>query len=408
MALPFLEDFGWKPLIMEINPDEQEGIKDPDLCRTVPDHIKTWQSDCLPLWLTKWIGLRNVGLRSFFHLARLGDRIIQQEKPQAVFFSTTMFPVMTLGRYWQRRHGIPYVLDFQDPWFKGVQKSENSGFKARLADWMAGILEPFALRLVAHVVSVSPAYPAMLQARYDWLGDQDFTVLPFGAAENDYDILRANPVRQHIFNPRGSRRHWVYVGACIPNMSFAVRAFFMALNELFKQKPAMRNELQIHFIGTSYAPKERAAKTVELLAAEFGLGDIISETTDRIPYFEALQCLLDAEALFIPGSNDSGYTASKLYPYILARKPLLAVFHAQSSVVKILKSTKAGTVVAFESGESVEAVSGRILTTNWLQTTNTEFPATDWKGFEPYTAREMTRRLCEVFDKTIAGKTPDE
>ena len=105
MALPYFAEFGWEPLILKINPDEQEGIKDPDLCRTVPEHIKTWQAGCLPLWLTKWTGLRNVGLRSFCHLARLGDRIIQTEKPQVVFFSTTMFPLMTLGRYWQRRHG---------------------------------------------------------------------------------------------------------------------------------------------------------------------------------------------------------------------------------------------------------------------------------------------------------------
>jgi hypothetical protein len=130
MALPYFAEFGWEPLILKINPDEQEGIKDPDLCRTVPEHIKTWQAGCLPLWLTKWTGLRNVGLRSFCHLARLGDRIIQTEKPQVVFFSTTMFPLMTLGRYWQRRHGIPYVLDFQDPWRrekKSEVRSQKSG-----------------------------------------------------------------------------------------------------------------------------------------------------------------------------------------------------------------------------------------------------------------------------------------
>ena len=501
MALAYFAEFGWEPLILKINPDEQEGIKDPELCRTVPDEVKTWQAGCLPLWLTKWTGLRNIGLRSFFHLAKKGNRIIQQEKPQAVFFSTTMFSVMTLGRYWQRRHGIPYVLDFQDPWFKGRQgaesreenaenrgqraevgsqktkmdpqfrhltqsphpqplshlmgeggvgippngaesgerRAENGGqssevksptsglrpptFKGKLADWVAGILEPYALRRAAHVVSVSPAYPVAFRARYSWLGEKDFTVLPFGAAETDFEHLHAAPVRQTIFNPRDGKQHWVYVGRGGRDMNFSVRSFFAALARVLEKQPTLRPQLMIHFIGTCYAPKERALKTVEPLALEYGLGDVVIESTDRIPYFEALQCLLDSDALFIPGSDDPSYTASKLYPYILAKKPLLAVFHEASSVVEILKKTKAGTVVAFKTGESVETISKRILESGWLPMTLQDdgrrttddgsrisnsrpptsdlrppVPATDWTAFAPYTAREMTRQLCQVFD----------
>jgi hypothetical protein len=168
-------------------------------------------------------------------------------------------------------------------------------------------------------------------------------------------------------------------------------------------QPELKSKLTVHFVGTSYAPKERATKTVEPLALEYGLSGVVSETTDRIPYFEALQCLLDADALFIPGSDDPGYTASKLYPYILAKKPLLAVFHEASSVVDILNKTKAGTVVAFKSGEGIEVISNRILTSGWLSSPISHLPSPDWTAFAPYTAREMTRRLCEVFDTAATG-----
>jgi len=281
--------------------------------------------------------------------------------------------------------------------------------KARLAARVAGILEPFALRRVAHVVSVSPAYVNMLRGHYFWLGENDFTVLPFGAAEADYEFLRASPMRQAVFDPHDGRQHWVYVGRGGGDMNFAVNSFFTALASTLKMQPELKSKLAVHFIGTSYAPKERAAKTIEPLAAECGLGDVVSETTDRIPYFEALQCLLDANALFVPGSDDAGYTASKIYPYILARKPLLAVFHEQSSVVEVLKNTRAGTVVSFKTGESCDAIAARILESSWLQTQLSAVngqrsvvspPATDWPAFAPYTAREMTRKLCQIFDKT--------
>jgi hypothetical protein len=184
-------------------------------------------------------------------------------------------------------------------------------------------------------------------------------------------------------------------------MATALRSLFRALNLAFASRPELRTRLRLHFIGTAYAPQGCGQKTVEPLAAEAGLGDIVSEITDRIPYFEALQCLLDAEALVVPGSDDPAYTASKIYPYILARKPLLAVFHEESSVVEILRKTRSGTVVGFQTGETVEAISRRIEATGWMADPAGRAPATDWAAFEPYTAREMTRRLCEVFDKAV-------
>ena len=42
------------------------------------------------------------------------------------------------------------------------------------------------------------------------------------------------------------------------------------------------------------------------------------------------------DALFMPGSDDPAYTASKIYPYLLTRKPLLAIFNAESPALAVL------------------------------------------------------------------------
>lgn len=409
MALPFFREFGWEPLVLKINPDEQEGIKDPLLCRTVPESVRAWQAGCVPLQFTKWAGVRNVGLRSYFSLAQLGRRIIRSEKPQLLFFSTTMFPLMTLGGHWQRRCGVPYVLDFQDPWRREngmASRKERGNFKSRMAERTAKFLEPLALRRVSRLVSVSPTYVSALSKRYSWLRETQFTVLPFGAAEKDYEVLRELRIKQEIFSKDG-KWHWVYAGAFIREMNLALRSFFGALVQAFEKEPVLRTRLKLHFIGTNYAPRERAVKAVEPIAREFGLVDIVEEITDRQPYFHTLQCLLDADALIVPGSDEPGYTASKIYPYILAKKPLLAIFREESSVVDVLTKTKGGTVVPFKSGEQAEAVAKRIFESGWLSsmlcTPESMVPPTDWSAFEPYTAREMTRRLCEVFDHATNG-----
>jgi len=401
MALPYFEACGWEPIILKIDPDEQQGTKDPMLCMTVPPSVRTFQAGCLPLALTSWCGVRSVGLRSHFHLAAAGSRIIRKLAPDVVFFSTTMFTVTTIGRHWQRKYGLPYVVDFQDPWV-ATENGHDFGKATRDRKYSASQalgrrLEPFTLRGAAHVVSVSPAYPTMLRQRYPWLREDRFTVLPFGAAERDFELLCRMPVTQTVFDPGDGKRHWVYVGRGGADMSLALRGLFKALRLQADAQPSLRDQLRVHFIGTDYAPSDRANKTVEPLAIEAGIARMVTEQTARLPYFEALQCLLDAEALVVPGSADPGYTASKLYPYVLARRPLLAIFHAESSVVDTLRRTEAGTVVTFSSGDTADGIAQRLAATGWL--THQSLPATNWREFEQFTAREMTGRLCKVFDR---------
>jgi hypothetical protein len=420
MSLLLFKEFGWEPTVLAVNPAQVEGFHDPLLAQTIPSDVRVVWAAALPAKWTRRFGVGNLAYRAGRYIKRAGEKLLEQEQFDLVFFSTTVFPIMAFGPIWQKKFGVPYVLDFQDPWRSDYYKTHaeqrppGGRLKYGFVQWRAGRLEPPAVRNAAHIICVSPEYPKMFQRRYPELRDDRFTTIPFGAAEADYELLRTNPVRQNIFDPRDGWHHWVYVGRGGADMGIALRSFFRALNVVLKAKPEFRNELQIHFVGTSYATKERATKTVEPLAVEAGLADMVSEQTDRIPYFEALQCLLDADALFIPGSNDPGYTASKLYPYILARKPLLAVFHEASSVVDILNKTKAGTVVTFRNGESVEDISERILKSGWLADQRSEIrgqrsivvpPATDWAAFAPYTAREMTRRLCDVFDKAANKNT---
>jgi hypothetical protein len=187
-------------------------------------------------------------------------------------------------------------------------------------------------------------------------------------------------------------------------MGFALRGFFGALRRAREQGLEATHNLRLHFVGTDYAPGAEAKKSIRPIAEEYGVADIVVEQPRRIPYFEALRCLLDADALIVPGSDDPGYTASKIYPYILAKKPLLAIFHEKSSVVQVLAATRAGTVVTFNEKDTSDSISttifGRWFCGGWKAN-----PSTKWSEFERYTAREMTIRLCKCFDEVISARS---
>jgi len=412
MSLPHFEEFGWRPTVLSVAPDYVEGVRDPLLGQTIPLSVNVIGTKALSARHTRRLGLGSLGLRALPYLRRAGIELIRLEKIDLVYFSTTVFPSMSLGPVWRRKSSVPYVLDFQDPWLSDYYDAPSASrppggkFKYGVSKRLAQVLEPRTMRQVSHVISVSPAYPDVLLARYSWLNPSQFTVLPFGAAEKDFERATELGVRQDAFDPNDGKRHFVYVGRGGGDMAKSLRILFTAIREKRKQKPEPFQNIRLHFIGTDYAPEGRATKTVEPIANECGVGDLVEETTGRVPYFEALKILTDSDGILLFGSDDPGYTASKLYPCILARKPILAIFHERSSVVDILRRCNAGRAITFQTGGIGQGLldeAGRQL--DWLLSLPDDYgPETNWSEFAPYTAREMTRRQCEIFDRCVSKR----
>lgn len=400
MALPYFREFGWEPVVLAVLPEFSENLRDDSLLATLPADVEVHRVRALRAGMSRPFGFGNFALRSLPYLRAKGNEILASRKFDLVFFSTSHFPVMPLGPYWRRRFGIPYVLDFQDPWLTDYYrdsglKPPGGSLKYGLWQMLARALEPRTVRDAAHIVVVSTAYPALFRERYADLNGKPFTVLPFAAAERDLEHAKALQFDHGVFDRRDGLTHWVYAGAAGAIMEKSMRAFFTAINSQVELDPGFAKRLRIHFVGTDYADGSRARKTVEPLANEYGLAEIVQETTDRLPFLTTLKLLLDADALLIFGSDDPSYTASKIFPYVMARKPLLVIVHEKSSAADIIREVQGGLVVTFNVQDSVDQIAKRIV--KRLPEFPDENPQTDWKAFEQYTAHRMTERLCEVF-----------
>jgi hypothetical protein len=118
-----------------------------------------------------------------------------------------------------------------------------------------------------------------------------------------------------------------------------------------------------------------------------------------------LALLQSSDVILAMGSDDATYSASKVYPCILAKRPLLAVLHENNLPAEVIRRCGAGSVITFSTGEAAAQIAMRIEPElrQLLDQPREAVPATDWAAFEPYTAREMTRRQCAVFDAAISG-----
>jgi hypothetical protein len=411
MSLPYLAEFGWEAHVLAVAPEQVEAGRDDDLLCTIPDTTPVTRVGAIPLRLTRRFGFGSLGLRAFRALDRAGARLLRQGAFDLVYFSTTIFAAMSLGLRWKRRLGIPYVLDMQDPWLSDYYAQNGvrpPGGRLRygFARWLARRSEPRAIRGAGHIICVSPAYPEMLRSRYPDVGADRFSVLPFGASQRDMEVVKERGVRQTIFDPTDGCLHWIYLGRGGADMAKALRGLFLALRSLRGEHPQLER-LRLHFVGTSYAGSGRAERTVQPLAQELGVGDLVTEQPERIPYLQGLALIQASDAVLVIGSDDPGYSASKVYPCILSRRPLLAILHEASLAGSVVTECRAGSVVPFASGQSPESLVERIRPElrQLLDRTPGAPVGTDWSAFARYSAREMTRRQCAVFDQ-VRGQWP--
>jgi hypothetical protein len=400
MLLPFFRDQGWEAEGLAVSPGQVASPQDPWLMEGLPTCVPVHTVEALGLaW--SWIpGFGTLGLRALRALDREGRRILAAGSFDLVYFSTTVFEVHLLGPRWKRRFGVPFVLDYQDPWVNDYYREHpevrppGGRMKYAITDTLHRWMEPRALRHCAGITAVSPDYPAQLARRYPGIALPRVLVEGFPGAGLDFARLPEPPPR--VID---GLLHWVYVGRGGRDMEPALRGIFRALKDHAPE--TLRTRLRLHFIGTSYAKVGRGEPSLAPLAAEYGLADQVEESPARIPYGEVLARLKQADALLVPGSDDPAYTASKIYPYLLARRPLLAVFHEASPVVPLLERVGGAVCVPFATGEEEGRLAARIAEA-WLQEDrHSQVRPLNEGAFSPHTDKGSARSLATFFRSCV-------
>lgn len=404
MALPYFREFGWDPAVLAVDARYVEAPRDELLLQTVPPDAPVYRVPAIDQALSRKIGLGNLGLRALPTVLGKGRQLIKEHRFNLVYISTAMFAVAATAPNWRRKFGTPFIVDFQDPWLNTYYVERPHVARPRkywFAHAVDRLLEPWTMAKAAGATAVSEAYCKTLVTRYPNLRGRCLTV-PFGASEGDRRLAREIEFQNTFFNRHDGLVHGVYVGVVAPSMASTIDSTMAAFADGLRKHPNLFANVRLHFIGTSYAPPDVAKPFVLPRAAQAGVLGYVTESTSRVPYFGALRLLEEADFLLIPGSDDPRYTASKIYPYILAQKPMLAVFHRQSSVVDVLRKTNAANVVAFETNTDPTTLRSEVARQWSRLLERIPFtPDTDWAAFEPFTAREMTRKLCAFFDRMV-------
>jgi len=392
LSLPHWEACGWKVEVLAVKGEDVAAPQEPELLASIPHDVPVHRVKAWPRRLMRCLGVGSLSWRAGGSLRRAGARLLSGQQFDLVLFSTSQFGVLPLGPWWLHRTGVPYVLDFQDPWVTDYYEKPGAprppgGWKYRLARWQALRDEPHVLRQAAGIVSVSPRYLDDFGARYPWFDRRRSLVLPFPAADTDLARLAVEKSSRLPSLPPGCK-HVVAIGAVGPYMRRSIEGLCAALARLRSEHAIAASKLRFHFIGTSYAAD--APPSVLPLAQTAGVADLVEEQTARVGYYEALRWMQAGDALLAVGSDDPGYVPSRLANLVWLGKPLLTIASSKTSLADRLVEWG---VTPVHSPEAIDAMGG------WLRALAEDKipPATSvsasWR--KEHGSEGMTRQLAD-------------
>lgn len=390
MSLPYFKEFGWEAEIVTCYTHYYECNIDQLLLESLPKDLKIHYVKALDKKWTSKIGLGSLALRSLWYFRQKVNQILKNQKFDLVYFSTTEFPICILGAYWKKKFGIPYVIDMQDPWhsdyYRNKPKHERPTkywFSYRLNKY----LEPIAIKHVDGLIAVSQAYIVTLKERYPEIVSIPSKVITFGYSEIDYQIAGTltTDLARTINKP--SLR---YIGVLGIMMN-------KSLDLLFKNLTGkIRQEYQLVFKGTSYAPREKAKKTTDLFVTKYKISNL-EEHTERLGMFEVYKEMSMAAGLLIIGTDEASYTASKIYPYLQSGKPILAILHPESNANTILKLTSNAVIINLGDHDDLVQQKLNVFVKMIEDDTYSVFE----DKLKEYSAKEMTNKQCNLFNKVL-------
>ena len=340
----FLPEFGWQPVVLTVNPDCYEETADPELCRTVADHVEVHFVDAFPAPRRLRI-VGDIGVRAFYQLWRGALRLLRSAEFDFIWIPIPSFYVAVLGRLLHLRTGVPYGIDYIDPWVRPLHPSQRLISRAGLSLLAARILEPIAVRRASLISGVArPYYKPVIDRNFPDGGVVD-VAMPYGFDPRDHEI---EPEDQSLPWDPQQIRAWVYAGAVLPKSRLFFESLFQSI-EFLRNAALWPPDVKLLFFGTGYY----FGPGISEIARQHGIDDIVVEQRERAGFLQIQHYLRSADRVLVIGSSEPHYTASKTFQCILSGKPILAMLHKDSTACQFLMASKAATfTVSYDPADS--------------------------------------------------------
>lgn len=385
----YLMELGWKPLLLTVESQYYEEPIDYLMERTVSPDIEVIYTKAYPITKPRVIG--DIGLRAFPFLKKAALQICRERCIDFIWIPIPSFYTALLGRQLHDITGIPYGIDYIDPWVRDL--TNQTSLRAKLSQIVAKTMEPYALKKAALISGVSTAYYWPVIQR-NFKTPPVNVGMPYGFDPKDHEIELEG--LRYPWDEEADCKPWIYAGAFLPNSHLFIQSLFQTIATL-RRVGTWDKRIRLYFVGTGPYP----AKRITAYAKDFGLDDIVREIRDRFPFLHILNFLAKADRVLLIGSTEQHYTASKTFQCLLSKRPVMAMLHEKSSAVEMIRQTGADEfLMSYQDGEVAADLVEKL--TPLLMKFQKEV---DWKidlrPLEKYTAKASAIALVKAMEEVL-------
>ncbi len=232
--------------------------------------------------------------------------------------------------------GIPWVMELRDPWREAPNQLVAGNRAARaLNRW----LERRCLHAADRIVAVSDGIAEIVAERTGGNG-----VRPPIVARNGIDELLSEPLEPEP----GAAFRIVYLGSLYLNRD--PMPFLRALAVVRTRLGLGADDLSVEFIG---ACETYRGMSVPAAIQDLGIADV-ARVRPPIPHAEARAAMLRADLLLLLAQGQPAQVPNKLYEYLGARRPILAIADEDGETARILREVGGHYVVTDVADGSLE------------------------------------------------------
>lgn len=433
-----LRSHGYNPIVLTVPPEEYEQpgsawrcSMDPRLLADVPADIEVHrvasrQRFGLFRLLAK---LRLEYLRDLFFIPDTVKRWIQpairhaiqinRESPlEAVYVSVRPHSAAFIGARLKKCLGIPWVLDFRDPWTQYFLARFPTWFHYRIEQWM----ERSMLRQADHVITITPTARVNLLCWCAFLRPEGVTCITNGFAPEEFQPHSGPPTDDGVFRIlysgnfcggteekppkagnfvewlwRGIRRTLEYSPRDFDRVAHSPRFLLDAMKALFEEEPSLRSKLRFVHIGPSNSDHLAYVR-------KLGLEDNV-EFCGFVPHAEAVRRMAAADALFFcladsPTGERNDCIPQKAFEYIASRRPVLALAPPGDADDLFVESGMAEVCPPRDIPAIVEAIRRLMSRANAMQP--------DEEFLARFDRRNLTKQLALILNTLTSQPPPSE
>lgn len=341
----YLPECNWEPIVLSAHPRVYSGVSQASLAE-VPPQLQVHRAFALDTarhlslrgaypqllalpdrWSSWWLGAVPVGLG-----------LIRKLKPDVLWSTYPIATAHLIGWTLHRLTGIRWVADFRDPMAQDGYPDNPQAHRA--FEW----IEYQTLKHAERSVFTAPGALQLYTERYPDIPESRLSII-----ENGYDesaFAGAEQAADPVPSVGGGPLVLVHSGTVYPSERDP-RPFFGALSELHRSGVIKPGALKVVLRATGCDDYLRD------LIERGGIGGIVA-LEPAVPYRAALAEMLTADALLVLQAANCNYQVpAKLYEYLRARRPILALTDPAGDTAAVLRNAGIDTIARLDSQQEI-------------------------------------------------------